>query len=97
MTTTNEFLSTNKPVAKSIFASKTFWGAALTLLIAIAPKVGEEVDKYQNTGRVDGSSITQIVVLFGTTTLAIMGRIDAKQPLYTPDGLPGPNKSDFPS
>jgi hypothetical protein len=93
MTTSNESLSTTKPVAKSIFASKTFWGAVLTLLIAIAPKVGEMIDRRN----VDGASISQLVVLFGTTTLTIMGRIDAKQPLYTPDGLPGPNKSDFQS
>ncbi|MBE9193151.1 hypothetical protein IQ230_22930 [Gloeocapsopsis crepidinum LEGE 06123] len=93
MTTTQESLSASKPTPKSIFASRTFWGALLTLLVAIAPKVGEMVDNK----KVDGASISQLVVLFGTSTLTILGRIDAKRPIYTPDGLPGLNKSDFQS
>jgi len=76
---------------KSIFASRTFWGALLTLLVAIAPKVGEMVDNK----KVDGTSLAQLIVLFGTTTLTIIGRIEAKQPVYTPNGLLGANKSDF--
>lgn len=91
MTTTQESLSANKPMPKSIFASRTLWGAVLTLLIAIAPKVGEMVDNK----KVDGTSIAQLIVLFGTTTLTIIGRIEAKQPVYTPKGLLGSNKSDF--
>lgn len=91
MTTTQESLSTNKPAPKSIFASRTFWGAMLTLVVAIAPKVGEMVDNK----KVDGANISQLIVLFGTTTLTIIGRVDAKRPIYTPDGVPGPNKSDL--
>ncbi|MGG6264543.1 hypothetical protein [Leptolyngbya sp. AN10] len=93
MTTTQESLSANKPMPKSILASRTFWGAMLTLIVAIAPKVGEMVDNK----RIDGASISQLVVLFGTSTLTILGRVDAKRPIYTPDGLPGPNKSDLQS
>ena len=35
--------------AKSIFASKTFWGAALTAVAAIAPIVGHAVKQQKLT------------------------------------------------
>lgn len=95
--TSNSSSSTDKPAAKSIFASRTFWGAFLTLMVAIAPQIGKDIDSYRKDGTIDATSITQILVIFGTTTLTIMGRIDAKQPIYTPNGLPGPDKSDFQS
>lgn len=78
--------------AKSLFQSKTFWGAVLTAVASIAPVVARSVSDYQNTGKLDPNSISQIVVVLATTGLTILGRVDANSPVYTPNGLPGPNK-----
>ena len=80
--------------AKSIFQSKTFWGAVLTAIAAIAPAIAKNVNDYQTTGKVDPNSVSQIVVVLATTGLTILGRVDATAPLYTPSGFPGPNKPD---
>ncbi|MFB2837301.1 hypothetical protein [Floridanema evergladense] len=76
--------------AKSIFASKTFWGATFTALAAIAPIVGTAVEKHKLT--VD-ETVKIAVILFGTGA-TVAGRVQAKDSVYTPDCLPGPNKSD---
>lgn len=80
--------------SKSIFQSKTFWGAALTAVAAIAPVIGQNVADYQEKGKVDPNSVAQIVVILATTGLTIMGRIEANTLVYTPNGLPGRNKSE---
>ena len=78
--------------AKSLFQSKTFWGAVLTAIAAIAPVVARNVSDYQNTGKIDPNGMAQIVVVLATTGLTILGRVDATASVYTPNGLPGPNK-----
>jgi hypothetical protein len=77
---------------KSIFQSKTFWGAVLTAIAAISPVVAKNVEEYQNTGKIDPNSVSQIVVVLATTGLTILGRIEATEPVYTPKGLPGADK-----
>lgn len=83
---------TNAAPVKSIFQSKTFWGAVLTAVAAIAPTIGKTVSDYQTTGKIDPSGISQIVVVLATTGVTILGRVEATAPVYTPSGLPGPDK-----
>jgi len=78
--------------AKSLFQSKTFWGAVLTAVAALAPAVARSVSDYQNTGKLDPNGLSQIVVVLATTGLTILGRVEASAPVYTPKGLPGPNQ-----
>ncbi len=78
--------------SKSIFESKTFWGAVSTALLAILPAIADLIDKFQKTGRIDPGSIFNITMLLATTTLTIIGRLASESSVYTPAGLPGPNK-----
>jgi hypothetical protein len=78
--------------AKSIFQSKTFWGAILTLIASISPAIGKNIADYQATGKINPNDISQIVVIVATTGLTILGRMDANAPVYTPNGFPGPDK-----
>jgi hypothetical protein len=80
--------------AKSVFQSKTIWGAALTAIASIAPILAKNVTDYQTSGKIDPNDIAQIVVVLATTGLTIIGRLDANGPVYTPNGFPGPNKPD---
>jgi hypothetical protein len=94
----NASLSTTSaaPQQKSIFHSKTFWGAVLTAVAAIAPAIARNVDKYQHNQPIDPQSVSEIIVILCTTGLTLMGRIDANSsaPVYTPNWAPGPNKSE---
>ncbi|MGB8703244.1 MAG: hypothetical protein WCD18_27825 [Thermosynechococcaceae cyanobacterium] len=82
--------ATNSSRAKSVFASKTVWGIIFTAVAAIAPTVGERIDAHSFRA----ADAAQIVVILCGAASAIIGRIDAGM-IYTPDGLPGPNRSDF--
>ncbi|QUY45222.1 hypothetical protein [Acaryochloris marina] len=82
-------ISSNAPV-KSIFSSKTFWGIAFTTVAAVAPIVGNSVD----AGKITGSDISQMVVILCGTGATLVGRIEAGN-VYTPDLMPGPNKTDM--
>lgn len=85
--------SNSAPVrAKSIFQSKTFWGAVLTLIASTSPAIAKNIAEYQATGKINPNEVSQIVVIVATTGLTILGRIDANTPVYTPPGLPGPDK-----
>lgn len=75
---------------KSIFSSKTFWGIIFTTVAAIAPIVGNSVDE----GKMTGKDISQIVVILCGTGATLVGRIEAGN-VYTPDLMPGPNKTDM--
>jgi hypothetical protein len=94
MTDTSLPTTSSTPQFKSIFQSKTFWGAVLTAVTAIAPAIARDVTKYQDTHKFDPQSISEIVVILATTGLTLMGRIDANSsaPVYTPNWAPGPNK-----
>ena len=74
--------------AKSLFVSKTFWGAIFTAIVAIAPTVGEAVDNR----RISGKDIAEIVGIIAGAGVTIVGRTNAKTAIFTPRGLPGPNK-----
>lgn len=78
--------------SKSIFRSKTFWGAVLTFIAATTPNIAEEYTRFQETGKISPSGVSNIVVIVATTGLTILGRIDATETVYTPKGLPGQNK-----
>jgi hypothetical protein len=78
--------------SKSIFESKTFWGAVSTAILAIAPAMNDLLSEFQKTGKIDPASILKISMLLVTTAFTIMGRITAESSVYTPPGLPGPNK-----
>ncbi|MBW4441555.1 MAG: hypothetical protein KME10_10040 [Plectolyngbya sp. WJT66-NPBG17] len=85
---------------KSIFHSTTFWGAVLTArceadtarVASISPVVAENVETYQDTGKIDPNGISQIVVVLATTGVTILGRIHVTESVYTPNGLPGADK-----
>ena len=93
---TNASLSTSSPAPqpKSIFQSKTFWGAVLTAVAAIAPAIARDVANYQDNKPIDPQSVSEIIVILCTTGLTLMGRIDANSsaPVYTPNWAPGPNR-----
>lgn len=78
------------PQPKSIFRSKTFWGIVFTTVAAVAPIIGESVDK----GQLTGSDVANIVTILCGTGATLMGRIDAGN-VYTPGNMPGPNKADM--
>ncbi|MEH2179037.1 hypothetical protein [Nostoc sp.] len=91
MNAPNQPTGFDKPVAKSIFTSKTFWGAVLAGIASLVP-LGINSIKAQKLTIDDAGQA--ILILCGVGT-AIVGRVDAKAPIYTPEGLPGPNKSDY--
>jgi uncharacterized membrane protein YqaE (UPF0057 family) len=78
--------------AKSLFASQTFWAIVFTTTASIAPIVGNAVKEGKLT--VD-QSVNIVLVLCGVGG-AVVGRVQAKDAIYTPDWAPGPNQSDFP-
>lgn len=81
--------------AKSIFTSKTVWGIVFTTVAAIAPVIGNDVDKFINKQPINiGQDTAQIVVIICGAAATICGRVEAKDSIYTPEWLPGPNKPD---
>jgi len=82
--------------AKSIFESRTVWSIIFTVFAAITPIVGKDFDRSRNKQPVNyGQDIAQIVVILCGAAASVCGRVDATGSIYTPDGFPGPNKSDF--
>ncbi len=80
---------------KSLFESKTFWGILFTSMAAIAPIVGEDVDKALKGEPVNyGEDVAQVVVIACGAAASIVGRVEAKSPIYTPKWMPGPNDTD---
>ena len=82
--------------AKSVFTSKTVWGIIFTAIAAIAPIIGKDVDLFTSHQHVNyGQDIAQVIVIICGAAATISGRVDAKDAIYTPNWLPGPNKSDL--
>ncbi|MDF5733019.1 MAG: hypothetical protein PUP92_34770 [Rhizonema sp. PD38] len=85
----------NVSKAKSIFTSRTVWSIVFTTVAAIAPIIGKDVDQFINKQPVNyGQDIAQVIVILCGAAATISGRVEAKDPIYTPDWLPGPNKAD---
>lgn len=61
--------------AKSIFTSKTVWGAAVTLVAALFPHA------LSHIGITDPSLLADKLVMVSGFVLTVIGRIAAKQPL----------------
>ena len=76
---------------KSIFASKTFWSAVLTCGVGLNPVLVKVAENGKFTPA-DAGAIVSVVL---GAVLTIYFRTAAIERIYTPDGLPGPNKSDF--
>jgi len=91
MNSTNRPIQSDKSAAKSIFASRTFWGVALAGVASLVPLATKAIKERKIT--VDDAG--QVVLIACGVGTAIVGRVDARSPVYTPNGLPGPNKSDF--
>ncbi len=93
--TTKNQTSENKE-RKSLFGSKTFWGVVFTSAAAVAPIVGKDIDKTLKGEPVNyGEDAAQVVVIVCGAAASIIGRVDAKSPVYTPKWMPGPNSNDF--
>lgn len=84
-------VSPRAPRAKSIFASKTFWGAIFTAVAAVAPIIGGAVDNRQLSGK----DAAQVVVVLAGTAATVLGRVQAEAQVYTPHNLPGLNREDL--
>lgn len=91
----SDLQASNSSRAKSIFTSRTVWSIVFTTVAAIAPIVGKDVDQFIKKQDVNyGQDIAQVIVILCGGAATISGRVDAKDPLYTPEWLPGPNKAD---
>jgi uncharacterized membrane protein (DUF441 family) len=77
--------------AKSLFASKTFWGVILATLAALVPLTVNAIEEKKLSAKNGGA---MVLVIIGALQ-AIVGRVSATEKVYTPDGLPGPNKQDL--
>jgi hypothetical protein len=77
--------------AKSIFKSLTFWSIMLLLVHAIIPSL----QVVAMRGHFTYADVLGIVDILTVSALGIIGRINAHQPIYTPNGVYGPDKSDF--
>ncbi|MDY6901389.1 MAG: hypothetical protein SWZ49_25430 [Cyanobacteriota bacterium] len=85
---------------KSLFGSKTFWGVVFTSTAAIAPILGNNVDKIMDDNHKDvnyGQDAAQIVVIVCGAAASIVGRVEATSSVYTPKWMPGPSDTDFDS
>ncbi len=76
--------------AKSIFASKTFWAAVISVVAGAAPILSNAVDK----GQLNAKDISEITLVICAAASVVVGRVAAVERIYTPDILPGPNKQD---
>lgn len=77
---------------KSLFSSATFWGAIGSLIIGYSSIIGKvTLDHEKFTSR----DLELLVTMTVTTIVTIIGRVNAKDYVYTPYLLPGPNKKDF--
>jgi hypothetical protein len=78
--------------AKSLFSSTTFWGAIGSLIIGYTSIFGKIfIDRNKFTSR----DLELLVTMGVTTAITIIGRVNARDPVYTPYILPGPNREDF--
>jgi len=77
--------------AKSLFATKTFQGAFLGFMGGLAPLIIPCFYQQRGINEQEAIALAGLLIVFGW---ALVGRAQTS-PVYTPDGLPGANKSDF--
>lgn len=77
--------------AKSLFKTKTFQGALLGFLSGLAPLIIPCFYQQRSLNEIEAIALAGLLITFGW---ALIGRAQTS-PVYTPDGLPGANKSDF--
>lgn len=77
--------------AKSLFRTKTFQGAFFGFMGGLAPLIIPCFYQHRNINESEAIALIGLVTTFGW---ALIGRMETS-PVYTPDGMLGPNKSDF--
>lgn len=77
--------------AKSLFITKTFQGAFLGFMGGLAPLIIPCFYQRRGLNEIEAIALAGLLITFGW---ALVGRVQVS-PVYTPDNLPGPNKSDF--
>lgn len=77
---------------RSLFHSSMFWGVTFGTLALVAPIVGEVIKEGHLS--VDNGVRMAVIVLGGAGTIAKSVE-ESGTSLYTPEGLPGPNKLDL--
>lgn len=77
--------------AKSLFKTKSFQGALLGALATLAPLVIPCFYQRRMLNQDECIALAGLLITFGW---ALVGRVQVS-PVYTPDSLPGPNKSDL--
>lgn len=80
-----------KHIPKSLFATKTFQGAFLGFMATLAPLIIPCFYQRRNLNEQEAIALAGLLITFGW---ALIGRTQTS-PVFTPDNLPGPNKSDF--
>lgn len=76
---------------KSLFKTKTFQGAFLGFLGGLAPLIIPCFYQHRAISEQEAIALAGLLITFGW---ALVGRAQVS-PVYTPDSVPGPNKSDF--
>lgn len=77
--------------AKAWYESKTIWAGLLTILVA----GGQAGIEYAQENKLDIDPTTAMVIAqFMAGAVAIKGRLDADDAVFTPEGLPGKNKAE---
>ena len=77
---------------KSLFSSATFWGAIGSLIIGYSSIIGKVTLDHE---KFTSQDLELLVTMTVTTIVTVVGRVNAKDYVYTPYLLPGPNKKDF--
>lgn len=77
--------------AKSLFKTKTFQGALLGFLGGLAPLIIPCFYQRRLPSEIEAIALAGLLITFGW---ALVGRVQTSG-VYTPLGMPGPNKSDF--
>ncbi|MBW4619330.1 MAG: hypothetical protein KME17_08220 [Cyanosarcina radialis HA8281-LM2] len=80
-----------KPKIKSLFQSKTFWSVVVACVAGLAKPIAEAIDSR----KLSAMDVAAMVLVVTGTLGAVVGRVDATARIYTPDGVPGPNKRDL--
>lgn len=77
--------------ARSLFQTQTFKTGLLSFLAGLAPILIRCAYEHRSLSMEDAIVIAS---LCSTLASVLIGRMETS-PVYTPDGLPGANKSDF--